>query len=41
VVLELSLAGNRSRYIFSNAPQPWLRAALDHPQILAGMFNAD
>jgi beta-mannosidase len=38
VLLELTLSGTSSRYIFSNAPQPWLRPALDHPEILAGMF---
>jgi beta-mannosidase len=39
VLLELTLAGVSSRYIFSNAPQPWLRPALNHPEILSGMFD--
>lgn len=39
-ILELEMAGVHNSYIFSNAPQPPLRAALDTPQRLTSMFMA-
>ncbi|MDQ5822674.1 MAG: hypothetical protein M3441_00490 [Chloroflexota bacterium] len=38
VILELALAGERNRYVFSSMGTPPLRATLDHPQMLRAMF---
>jgi beta-mannosidase len=38
VILELALAGERNRYIFSSMSVPPLRGTLDHPQMLRSMF---
>ncbi|MDQ3927803.1 MAG: hypothetical protein M3328_01520, partial [Chloroflexota bacterium] len=38
VVLDLQLAGERNRYIFSNMQVPPLRETLRHPELLRGMF---
>ncbi|HEX8598522.1 MAG TPA: glycoside hydrolase family 2 TIM barrel-domain containing protein [Chloroflexia bacterium] len=38
VILELALAGERNRYIFSSMSVPPLREALSQPQLLRGMF---